>query len=83
MIFGMYSPGFDKEGSEEDVISYFKGEGLDYPILADNYGKVFADYAISGLPTTVMIDRKGNEVLRNTGVMKESEMENMIERVLD
>ena len=81
IILGVYAPGFDKEGTVSDVTSYFKEQGLDYPILADTDAKVFTDYAISGLPTTVMIDKKGNEATRNTGEMNAGELETMIERV--
>lgn len=81
IILGVYAPGFDKEGTVSDVTSYFKEQGLDYPILADTDAKVFTDYAISGLPTTVMIDKKGNEATRNTGEMNAGELETMIKRV--
>ena len=83
VILGVYAPDFDKEGTSEQVIDYFKGEGLDYPILADKDAAVFSDYAISGLPTTIMFDKDGNEATRNTGVMNSSELETIIKRVAD
>jgi cytochrome c-type biogenesis protein len=81
IILGIYAPGFDKEGTSEEVISYFKDQELDYPILADEGGRLFAKYAVSALPTTVMIDRNGNEATRNTGEMTANELSEMIQRV--
>ena len=81
VILGIYAPNFDKEGSSKDVIKYFKDQGLSFPILADTDAAVFTDYAISGLPTTIMVDKKGKEVGRNTGEMNETSLKKMITRV--
>ena len=81
VILGVYAPGYDKEGTSEEVRQFFKEQGLTYPILADTEAKVFSDYAISGLPTTVMIDKNGKEATRNTGEMNSRELKEMIDRV--
>ena len=81
VILGVYAPDFDKEGSAKDVMAYFKEQGFSFPILADKDAKVFIDYAISGLPTTVMVDKKGKEVGRNTGKMNTTLLKKMITNV--
>lgn len=81
IILGVYAPGFDKEGTSEEVIGYFKGQGLSFPILADEGGKLFAEYSISGLPTTVMVDKNGDEATRHIGEMTSNELTKMIQRV--
>lgn len=81
IILGIYAPNFDKEGSSKEVKSYFKGQGLSFPILADEDTKAFTDYAISGLPTTVMIDKSGKEAGRNIGEMNTTSLKKMITRV--
>lgn len=48
------------EGGVRDVVPFMKEFGINYPILIGNF-KVTQDYGgIRGIPTTFVIDRKGN-----------------------
>lgn len=83
VIMGIAAPNYGREVSSEEVIKFFEESGCTYPMLLDEDAAVFGEYAISGLPTTIIVDKNGKEVVRNTGVMSASELTVMINRVLD
>ncbi len=45
---------------KEEIIAYLKENDYNFPVLFDETGKIFNQYAVSSIPTTFMIDKEGN-----------------------
>ena len=50
--------------SREKVAKAVKSRGIRYPVLLDERGQAARAYGIVGIPTYVLIDRRGNVVYR-------------------
>ncbi|MBP6137769.1 MAG: TlpA family protein disulfide reductase, partial [Clostridia bacterium] len=48
-----------REMTVEEMKLFLNEKNLTFPVLFDIDGKIFAEYAITGLPTTYLIDREG------------------------
>lgn len=48
-----------REMTVEEMKLFLNEENLTFPVLFDVGGKIFGQYAITGLPTTYLIDREG------------------------
>ena len=57
------------------VQRYMSENNFTLPVLLDNKGELAKMYAVETIPTTLLIDAKGNVVFRKTGVMSRFEME--------
>ena len=57
------------------VQRYMSENNFTLPVLLDNKGELAKLYAVDTIPTTLLIDAKGNVVFRKTGVMSRFEME--------
>ncbi len=55
----------DYRESRERVASAVKARGIRYPVLLDGDGSVAAGYGIVGVPTYILIDRKGSIAYRD------------------
>lgn len=72
---------FGREGKDK-VIQFVKDKGITYPIVIATE-QVENDYGpIDGIPTTVVIDKKGKIVERYVGFTEKSEFERVIEPLL-
>ena len=52
---------------ENEVIAFMESNGLTFPTALDLEGRVSNSYGIQGIPTTFLIDRSGNLVVRLVG----------------
>ncbi|MFI4867778.1 MAG: TlpA disulfide reductase family protein [Steroidobacterales bacterium] len=52
--------GVNVEPKSGDAISFLKATPVSFPILFDTQSKVSTLYEVSGMPSTVIVDRKGN-----------------------
>jgi peroxiredoxin len=52
--------GVNVEPKSGDAISFLKATPVSFPILFDTQSKVSNLYEVSGMPSTVIVDRKGN-----------------------
>jgi peroxiredoxin len=52
----------DVDESPERVAKFVKDFRLGFPVLLDAGSRVFASYGASGLPTTILIDRRGRVI---------------------
>ena len=52
---------------EEDVLAFMTNNGLTFPVLLDEDGKVNGAYGIQAIPTSFLIDRDGKIILRLVG----------------
>jgi peroxiredoxin len=51
--------GVNVEPKSADAVSFLKGTPVSFPILFDTESKVSNLYEVSGMPSTVILDRKG------------------------
>lgn len=61
-IFGIYTPveqGDITESELAEVRNLIKSNKINFPILIDNGFKVFRDYGVIALPSTIMVGRNG------------------------
>jgi peroxiredoxin len=56
--------GLDFRESREKVAQAVKSRGIRYPVLLDEAGQAARAYGIVGIPTYVLIDRRGNVAYR-------------------
>ena len=70
---------------EADVLAFMESNGLSFPAALDLDGKVSGDYGIQAIPTTFLIDRNGNIVVRLVGSIDwyTSEVHAAIEELLN
>ena len=52
--------GVNVEPKSEDAATFLKATPVSFPILFDRDSKVSKLYEVSGMPSTVIVDRKGN-----------------------
>jgi len=63
------------EGFAEDY-------GINYPVLIDETGSVFQAYGVSAIPQTYIVNRKGEIVFKQTGMMSKSQLSSAIDSAL-
>jgi peroxiredoxin len=56
--------GLDFRESREKVALAVKSRGIRYPVLLDERGQAARAYGVVGIPTYILIDRKGNVAYR-------------------
>lgn len=69
-----------------DVVAAFIEEhGLSFPVLLDSTGRTTSSYAVRGLPTSYLIDRRGNLIGMKVGfhLWDEPEILDTFERLLE
>lgn len=64
-----------------DVVAFRDELGLTFPLALDSRGHVAYEYAVTGTPTNIIIDKQGRILDRRLGYMAEDEIEAMIEAV--
>jgi peroxiredoxin len=57
----------DVQERSQDVQNFFREFGLTFPAVLDAAGRVSRVYNITAFPTTFIIDREGNIILRLVG----------------
>ena len=53
--------------NEQDVADFMRDYGLTFPALLDLNGRVSSNYGVQAIPTSYLIDREGNIVVRKVG----------------
>ncbi len=79
---GVVLLGVDLREPVELVSQFAQAQNLVYPILLDSDGAVSAQYAVFGIPTTVVIDAQGRVTSRLTGPLTEEKFAEMVEPLL-
>jgi peroxiredoxin len=70
--------------SNEDVYTlrnFVLKYNINYPILVDDEG-IMNDWGIKAIPTTFIIDREGEIIYKNVGMMAKAQLVNIIEDAL-
>lgn len=71
----------DRE-TKDEVVPFMKNQGINYPIVFGN-PTVYQQYGgISAIPTSFVIDKKGNIVATYTGLMSKQVYEDHIKKLL-
>lgn len=64
------------------ILPFVHQYGLRFPILLDETGTIAASYGITGLPTSLIVDRSGIVRERVTGAMTRDTLARRVERLL-
>jgi cytochrome c biogenesis protein CcmG/thiol:disulfide interchange protein DsbE len=70
------------EGGVPGVAAFAKAQGINYPIVMGNQDVAAAYGGIEAIPTTFVIDAKGNIVAQHQGYTEKSEFEAEIKKLL-
>lgn len=70
---------FDDE--PDNVQRFFRQRGGDWPVIADERGKVSLDFGVRGPPESFLIDRNGIVVSRIIGEVDDRRLEDLLRRV--
>lgn len=62
--------------------TFARKQGLTFPILLDENGAVAQEYRVSGVPTSLFIDREGVIQVQYTGPLNESLIEKHLDQIL-
>jgi thiol-disulfide isomerase/thioredoxin len=87
-LYGMYRDDKQNKGkvsAEEEknlIAGYVKTNKIPYPIAIANVGDVFKAYKITGIPTMIFIDKKGNINHIKVGSGSPNEIRNRIKKLL-
>jgi peroxiredoxin len=69
----------------EDVVKKYMSNlptTITYPVLLDTYAKIYKKYGIVGVPTTIIVDRKGVIKEKILGEMDKNTLERLIVKML-
>jgi cytochrome c biogenesis protein CcmG, thiol:disulfide interchange protein DsbE len=64
------------------ALEFARGHDLSYTVLFDEDYQVAAAYAVTGLPTLVVVDRSGKIVAVRRSVVREKELEELVGQAL-
>ena len=79
---GLVAVGVVTDDTAENVLAFAKQYGISYASVLDEQYAVSRMYAVVGLPTLVVLDRKGSIVAVHRGKLSEQELRGMAETAL-
>ena len=82
IVLGVAAPKLGSEKDEAGIKAFMEKNGYSYPVLMDKGGKLFEAYGIRAIPTTYLIDRRGNVIGRVQGALSAENLEKIIQQVL-
>ena len=82
IVLGVAAPKLGSEKDEDGIKAFMDKNGYTYPVLMDEGGKLFEAYGIRAIPTTYLIDRRGNVIGRVQGALSAENLEKIIQQVL-
>jgi cytochrome c biogenesis protein CcmG/thiol:disulfide interchange protein DsbE len=75
--------GVDERDDEAAALAFVREFDITYPSVFDPSGALADDYALLGLPTTVVVDRNGQIVYRFTGYLDAPVLRSALDDVLE
>ena len=78
---GLVVVGVNTSDEEGNAAPWAQQHGIHYPIVFDS-GDAATAYAVSGLPTMVLVSRDGKVLSKRTGLTSDGELERLIEKAL-
>lgn len=82
IVLGVAAPKLGGEKDEAGIKAFMDKNGYTYPVLMDREGKLFEAYGIRAIPTTYLIDRRGNVIGRVQGALSAENIEKIVQQVL-
>ncbi len=82
IVLGVAAPKLGSEKDEDGIKAFMDKNGYTYPVLMDEGGKLFEAYGIRAIPTTYLIDRRGNVIGRVQGALSAENLEKIIQQVI-
>ena len=82
IVLGVAAPKLGSEKDEAGIKVFMDKNGYTYPVLMDKGGRLFEAYGIRAIPTTYLIDRRGNVIGRVQGALSAENLEIIIQQVL-
>ena len=49
-----------QSGNDQDIKDYLKEEGVNFPVIVDEYGEIAKSFGVQGVPTSFVVDPQGN-----------------------
>lgn len=68
---------------KDEILQFLEDNSYTFPVVFDETGKIFGEYAIQAFPTTFLIDKEGNFLGYVPGQMTKSMMKNVIQQAKD
>lgn len=82
VVLGVAGPNIGREGGVEDITAFLEENEFDFPVLMDEDGLLFYQYAIQSFPTTFMITKEGNVFGYVPGAMSREIMDSIIDQTM-
>ena len=82
-VLGVVYPGVGKEMDEEGIKSFLLENDISFPVLMDVTGEVYETYRITGMPTTFMIDHRGDFIGYVQGALSRELMDLYVNQALE
>ncbi len=73
---------FVQLGSHDDAVRLYKQLGIRYPLAYAVDAIPLQMYQVAGMPTTVFLTAKGRIVQKQTGIMVEADLHNVVQKLL-
>ena len=67
VVIGVHSAKFETEGETENLRQIVQRYGVHHPVVSDSNFEIWQSYGVNAWPTTVVIDPRGNGVVRQSG----------------
>ncbi|MBR2182236.1 MAG: redoxin domain-containing protein [Acidaminococcaceae bacterium] len=80
IVLGVAAPELGSETDKDGVKAFMEKNGYTYPVLMDEGGKLFEAYGIRAIPTTYLIDRRGNVIGRVQGALSAENLEKIVQQ---
>ena len=82
IVLGVAAPKLGSEKDEAGIKAFMDKNGYSYPVLMDKGGRLFEAYGIRAIPTTYLIDRRGNVIGRMQGALSAENLDKIMQEVL-
>ncbi len=83
VVIGVHSAKFDNEGQTENLRQIVQRYDIHHPVINDNEFQVWQTYGARAWPTVVIIDPRGNAVLRESGEIPFEPFDNYISGMIE
>jgi cytochrome c biogenesis protein CcmG/thiol:disulfide interchange protein DsbE len=81
LVVGLVYIGGNWPDDRSAAAAFLRGNGVTYPNLTDAGSKLAAAFGISGIPTTVIADRRGQLRFQILGRVRPGQLDQLIEQL--
>ncbi|MEW6604749.1 MAG: thioredoxin-like domain-containing protein [Thermoproteota archaeon] len=83
VVIGVHSAKFNNEQEVENIREAIGRYEISHPVIADRNMEIWQSYGVSGWPTLVVIDPKGNVVYQQSGEGQRENLDDVISILLE